>query len=199
MFLCPFSFEGAKRQETWYNSNYYTVTDKQLPSLEICIYLLPGRVVSPLFDLWTPPAWWWRHLHHLRRGWRYLHHLWGWLYNNDLFITTKARSNELTQYTLHYKTMKSTSLSKVEKHMTYFLQWAISFRYSSATTQYKIFLGQYILYILEHQITTHLPSDIHLKSVKLLINLVKYEKQYSPSREAMISATSRPQCHKFSP
>ena len=45
---------------------------------------------------------------------------------------------------------------------------------------------------MKYPIITQLPSDIHLKSVKLSINLVKYEKQYSPSGEVMISATSRP-------
>ena len=34
--------------------------------------------------------------------------------------------------------------SQVEKHVTYFLQRAISFRYSSATIQNNISLGQYI-------------------------------------------------------
>ena len=85
-------------------------------------------------------------------------------------------------------------LSQVEKHVTYFLQQAISFRYSSATIQNKKSLGQYIPNIIEYQIITQLPSDIHLKSVHLSINLAKYEKQYSPSRTAMISVTSRPQC-----
>ena len=55
----------------------------------------------------------------------------------------------------------------------------------------QIFLGQYIPYILEHQIITQLPSDTHLKSVKLSINPVQYEKQYSPSRVAITTASSR--------
>ena len=52
---------------------------------------------------------------------------------------------------------------------------------------------------MKHPIITQSPSDIHSKSVKLSINLVKYEKQYSPSEEAMISVTSRPQHHKILP
>ena len=82
------------------------------------------------------------------------------------------------------------SSSKVEKHVTYFLHLAISFWYSSATTQYQN-LGQYIPYTLEYQIITQLPSDIHLKSVKLSINLVQYKKQYSPSQDAITTASSR--------
>ena len=76
--------------------------------------------------------------------------------------------------------------------MTYFLHLAISFWYSSATTQYQN-LGQYIPYTLENQIITQLPSDIHLKSVKLSINLAQYKKQYSPSQDAIMTASSRPQ------
>ena len=76
--------------------------------------------------------------------------------------------------------MKLMSLSKVEKHVTYFLHLAISFWYSSATIQHQN-LDQYIPHIMEYRIITQLPSDIHLKSVNLLINLAQYEKQYSPS------------------
>ena len=46
---------------------------------------------------------------------------------------------------------------------------------------------------MEYQIITQLPSDIHLKSVKLLINLAQYKKQYSPSQDAITTASSRPQ------
>ena len=50
-------------------------------------------------------------------------------------------------------------------------------------------LGQFILHIIKYPIITQLTSNIHFKSVKLLLNLVKYEKQYSPLGEAMISVT----------
>ena len=95
---------------------------------------------------------------------------------------------------INIRNVKMDVLSQVEKHVTYFLQQAISFRYSSATVQNKISLGQYIPNIIEYQIITHLPSDIHLKSINLSINLAKYKKQYSPSQTTMISVTSRPQC-----
>ena len=63
--------------------------------------------------------------------------------------------------------MKSTSLSKVEKHVTYFLHLAMYFQYFSATIQHQN-LGQYIPHIMDYQIITQLPSDIHLKSVKFI-------------------------------
>ena len=81
--------------------------------------------------------------------------------------------------------------------MTYFLQQAISFRYSSATIQNKIFLGQYIPNIIKYQIITQLSGDIHLKSINLLINPAKYKKQYSPSCATIIAVTSRPQHQTF--
>ena len=87
--------------------------------------------------------------------------------------------------------------SQVEKHMTYFLQRAISFWYSSATIQNNISLGQYIPNIIEYQIIMQSPRDIHLKSVNLSINLAKHEKQYSPSQTTMISVTSKLQCHQI--
>ena len=90
------------------------------------------------------------------------------------------------------------SLSKDEKHVTYFLHSAMYFLYISTMIQHKN-LGQYIPHIMQHQIITQLTSNIHFKSVNLSINLVKYEKQYSPSLEAMISVTSRLQCQKISP
>ena len=97
-------------------------------------------------------------------------------------------------FRINISNVKMDVLSQVEKHVTYFLQRAISFRYSSAIIQNKISLGQYIPNIKEYQIITQLPSDIHLNSVNLSINLAKYKKQYSPSRTAIISVTSRLQC-----
>ena len=60
-------------------------------------------------------------------------------------------------------------------------------------------LGQFILHIIKYLTITQLTSNIHFKSVKFSLNLVKYEKQYSPLGEAMISVTSRLQCHKIFP
>ena len=98
---------------------------------------------------------------------------------------------------LIFSNVKMDVLSQVEKHATYFLQWAISLWYSSATIQNKISLGQYTPNIIEYQIIMQWPRDTHLKSVKLSINLAKYEKQYSPSQTAMIPVTSRPQHHQI--
>ena len=81
--------------------------------------------------------------------------------------------------------------------MTYFLHLEISFQYSSATTQYQN-LGQYIPYTLEYQIITQLPSDIHLKLVKLSINLAQYEKQYSPEMPSRLPLQGH-KCHKIFP
>ena len=79
---------------------------------EICEYLLPSRVVSTRFLLWTPPGGWWRYLHHLRRWWRYLHHLRARL--PCFFITTKARNNwlkhKLTWHCISNFKIKVTSL-----------------------------------------------------------------------------------------
>ena len=85
-------------------------------------------------------------------------------------------------------------LSQVEKHVTYFCIERSPFGIPLQPYKTKKSLGQYIPNIIEYQIITQLPSDIHLKSVNLSINLAKYEKHYSPSRTTMISVTSRTQC-----
>ena len=77
-----------------------------------------------------------------------------------------------------------TSCSEQDISCTY-LQW-YNTKFRSVHSQHQ-----------KAQIVTRLTSNIHFKSVNLLINLVKYKKQYSPSLVAMISVTSRPQCQNF--
>ena len=87
--------------------------------------------------------------------------------------------------------------SQVEKHVTYFLHHLISFRYSSTTIQKQHIFRS--VHSQHHRIPNdHATNQRHpVKISKLLINLVKHEKQYSPSRTAMLAITSRLQCHQI--